>query len=430
MAISWTLSDGTNTKTLAEWGIKNLQIYYRSMSVDVMSFDIPMLFDGTSPFDFDDVITLYRDATKHFVGRVAKAPRIAAAKNELIRFEVHGPWQYLEQLVFQQTWTVWDAIAETEVSVNKSRIIFGVDNEGAPVSTGLMLVDIINYAISAGSNIDAGTFLTGYNIPDFEAVDITCAEAVRSVLKWHPSAVCYFDYSTTTPTLHIVEKADLSAVTISSNITSISLQSRDEIVPSGVIINFEQLIDVSGTTKEYVTQQKYPVSVTESTPRTLVFSVDRRGINGQLTGTVTDLAYNYFQQLATIEYDGNIILVSEDIDTTVTLGRKVNVSGYLSAWATMNATIQSISENINSGQKSITIGLNPLLAFSDFISLLTINRSRHVGDSQRYSSASPDNTQQIPITGSESAFPAGWSEQQIYINGSTGVLTKTVLFKD
>lgn len=438
MAITWTLKLNSGTaQTLAYWGIRNVQIAYKNLATDVMTFDVPMSFDGTAPFAFDDTITLYRDSTIHFKGRVAMSPRIASARSEYISYEIHGPWQYLEQLVLQQSWVIWDTINSADTDANKSKICFGLNDAGSFISTSVMLENVIDYAITyASAPLEIGDLPTGFNVPDWEATDVTCAEALRQILKWHPDAVSFFDYSTSPPTLNITSRADMSANTLtnSSGITQLSVQSRPDLQPTGVVLNFERLATVTeGTedvTKEYITQQKYPTLVSETASRVIVMTVDFKGENGGLTDPPTGLAQNYYDLLSVLQYDVSLTLKNEDISTTRFMGKTLNITGYLSAWGSMNALVQTVSENIDTGTTSITCGIAPHLQVGDFIDLITLNRRRKTPDSQRYGNYSPNSTRQIPITGEETAIGPEWVETLITVNSDTGVTTKTILLKD
>ena len=76
---------------------------------------------------------------------------------------------------------------------------------GVPQDMSAQVLEIAGYAAGpcgfacAEEDIDAGT----QQLPPDEARDITCAAAIVRTLRFFPQTVCRFDYSTSTPALHV-----------------------------------------------------------------------------------------------------------------------------------------------------------------------------------------------------------------------------------
>lgn len=93
------------------------------------------------------------------------------------------------------------------------------------------------------------------------------------------------------------------------------------------------------------------------------------------------IAKYIYNHLATLQWDGDVVRVQANFDdssatTFVTLGNSLNLSGGASAWASMNAQIQSISEEYGTHTTSVKIGVNKILSAGQLSSLFNMWRFR------------------------------------------------------
>ena len=107
----------------------------------------------------------------------------------------------MARLVFRQEWKV-----SSTVSQSCSHLILNQAPDGTLQDMTAQVQEIAEYASDNGcgfsyseNNIDAGTT----QLPPDEARDITCAAAIMRTLRFFPQTVCRFDYSTTSPALHV-----------------------------------------------------------------------------------------------------------------------------------------------------------------------------------------------------------------------------------
>jgi hypothetical protein len=88
------------------------------------------------------------------------------------------------------------------------------------------------------------------------------------------------------------------------------------------------------------------------------------------------LAQKIFENLALLQYEGEITLSEEECATAVHTGNVLNITGGRAEWATMKAQIQSVRKDFGTGRTSITVGPAKHLSAGDLTELFLINRNR------------------------------------------------------
>jgi hypothetical protein len=89
-----------------------------------------------------------------------------------------------------------------------------------------------------------------------------------------------------------------------------------------------------------------------------------------------NLAQALYNDLNAPHYAGQVKIVSEDVAGTAQIGAIVHITGGDSAWASMLACIQSISEHLDSGATTINVGPPDHLTPSGILDLRRANRVR------------------------------------------------------
>ena len=106
---------------------------------------------------------------------------------------VAGPWDALSRIVYRQEWSWGDN------RFTSSKVVLGQKADGTLMSVREQLQEIVAYAAShsggaaAAGNID--TSLASKYLPLDEVRDMTCADAIRRMLRFFPNYAVYFDYS-------------------------------------------------------------------------------------------------------------------------------------------------------------------------------------------------------------------------------------------
>ena len=304
MTNPWTFSCGSFTDATPESAqLQNIRLVTRSQAPDILSFSSPRASClAANPFTYDAPFTLKRAGVRFFTGRIATLPVQGNYREESLSWQVVGPWRFLEECVYHQVWYKrTEASPDDNVEQLLSHCILGQSlTAGVRLDTSEVISDVLTFLLSKiPSALTVGDLPVGINMPFEEVTDITCAEAIKRMLRWHPHAVSWFDYSAEVPVLHIRDRASLSALSVnvlSGDILSdIAITPRYDLVPDGVIVTFERSDVLTGgggqVEARVTTEQIAPEGVVRGDRRVLCFTVELQGQRGsvlrQELGTVT-----------------------------------------------------------------------------------------------------------------------------------------------
>jgi hypothetical protein len=293
-------------------------------------------------------ITSWAGGVVWFVGYRVDNFRTGSAELEKFDYKFAGPWEFFfERLVFQKLWWTYNGTqnvadwrsqvvlglsVNAEVGVNDTvpdsnatnlmsirqqvaEIIAYVINQttadyGSPQlqsdnltaeidganydlyatpGSNLIIPDYVaGYAVSgktsAGSGANAANMQTVLRAPLDSVNDITCAEAMRRMLRWigpMGSPVLWFDYTTSPPTLHISTRDQLPSInlpavgqSLGSGTSALKIKRRDDLIPGAICLKFR--ITGSWNGQNYVQIIKDIVSTIDGTV------VEGIGLTGQL----------------------------------------------------------------------------------------------------------------------------------------------------
>lgn len=90
--------------------------------------------------------------------------------------------------------------------------------------------------------------------------------------------------------------------------------------------------------------------------------------------TPVGLAQAMYEALSPLQWQGRYELAEEDVSGVVHTGNKLRLTGGLAAWATMDAAIQQVIENLDTGKTTIIFGPPQHLGPQDLVALLRANR--------------------------------------------------------
>ena len=134
----------------------------------------------------------------------------------------------------------------------------------------------------------------------------------------------------------------------------------------------------------------------------------------------TDIAQSVYESIrAASQWQGSCSVQADEIPTARYVGKKLNLTEGLSAWATMAAPIHSMDWDVDKGTAKITYGPNPALAPTDFLEMQRILRSRM----PTWMSGEERISNQIGAEGSASAAGdtvAGYEHPQTEMAASAG----------
>jgi hypothetical protein len=262
----WTLSNGTTEQSAESWGLRNLRIDLQNQGIDTATFELDEDCDAAAPFAVGATITIWKSreldvdgvtwlgGTKFFVGRFVGMSRVGDAGDERLLFTIAGPWWFFDNLIYQQAWKTWNGSAL--VDLYSSHLILGQTLTNTRLSTKAQIEDIVNFTINpttGGAPIALGTVLAGttQTIPVREVKDMTCGECLRTMLRWHPDAIAWWDYSTTIPTFHVTARASQSVATFAVGaqpLAAVELTPRHDLVVPFVTLKYERADEADGVT--------------------------------------------------------------------------------------------------------------------------------------------------------------------------------------
>jgi hypothetical protein len=304
--ITWTIANQdpntlawSSEKSLAGWGIAAAMIRLASQQTDVLTLSAPFQKgDANALFPYKSIVMLKQyggsngaGGTCFFYGIVTKTPAMGSARSERQQFEISGPWWYLTQTPYAQTWATFETVIDQPY---RSHCVLNPWQQLSPGSnynrqtTGWQITDAANYCINASPfpRKDASSNplprvplnFTGYlsdatvpniDIPSEEVRDIMCSEVILKQMRWMPDGVVWIDYSTAGtgagqyPTLHVARRASLAPASLpiaGGGATEIAVNPRYDLLRPSVLIQYEQPNIVDG--KEYLglASQVYPPS--------------------------------------------------------------------------------------------------------------------------------------------------------------------------
>lgn len=88
------------------------------------------------------------------------------------------------------------------------------------------------------------------------------------------------------------------------------------------------------------------------------------------------LARFIYEGLSVLHYSGSITITEAEIASRVTLGQRLNLTGFRAEWETMNAMVVSIEDDIGNGTTSVRFGPPQYLTAQEFTDFLRTNRER------------------------------------------------------
>ncbi len=117
---------------------------------------------------------------------------------------------------------------------------------------------------------------------------MTCAEVVRKMLRWHPDAALWFDYSTTPlPTIHVRARGDLPAVALPFGGQTVDIGDitrHDELFAPAVVVHYETAGTKDGQAYSDFFTDAAPAGATGTEFGAVVLTIPLRGAS---TATVS-----------------------------------------------------------------------------------------------------------------------------------------------
>ncbi|MBI5770841.1 MAG: hypothetical protein HZA93_23895 [Verrucomicrobia bacterium] len=375
MAIQWKISGGTvaTATELKDLGLSGLTRTRRSLARDeIMLTAASAAVDSTALFAYGDAITVTRVEggvpTTWFQGICTEVPRSGAGNSERTAYRIVGAWWYFEQLTYQQNWP----IAGNSASRRAILVAGLVPSTNLRQDTKAFMQDVLDWLIGSGSGAviqyTAANLPAGFEVPFSRLTAPTCAEAMQHIARYLPDAASWFDYTTTPPTFNLKRRsAAASASYALTALAHLDLAPRHDLKIDRLVIQYITVAAGGGVT---LNQEVDPAGTTGREFGSVVLT-----LNNDFAPLAAGFAATYRAGLATLHFDGRLVVDEDECAQAIKPGDVVQVTGGLAAWATMNAQVQQVVEEVDAGRTTITVGPPAHLRIDDFFELYKIARN-------------------------------------------------------
>jgi len=318
----WTIEnvgvEGGAEKSIKDWGIDDVSATFISQAEDEVTLSASgRRMDAAYLFPYKSTVIIRRDreltaegwtgGTPYFTGICAHPHVGASPRREFHACSIVGPWWFFNERGFEQEYREVESVTvgvPTYVTPNptKSRIFLNLKlgEYGQPsvekLHSGQQTAQILAWVLKPFTDtatpapFTIGTIGIAVDAPVDEVKNITCAEAVRKMLRWSPDAVAWFDHSTSPPTFHIKRRADLVEFNLDIRTlkpTGISIVPRFDLQRPYVRIQYEITDSDNGVILQRQIEDVYPDPLPEGAMNQFAgvpFVVDLRGytaVSGQ-----------------------------------------------------------------------------------------------------------------------------------------------------
>jgi hypothetical protein len=284
----WTIKYQGEEQSFEAVGIGRVVRQLVSQGLDTVQFSETIAaMDAAAKFAVGETVQIRRDGVPWFTGRVMQPTRSGSGANECIDHEIYGPWWYLDSLVFQQTWRAYDPGVDAVVDQMSSHVFLGQKSDGTAQTTVAQIREALEWGITCGAPFVIGTIdLPDVYVPITEVRDRTCADVVRQMLKWHPDAVTWWDYSAEVPKFCCRCHARMGVVNMALGSTywgAVKLRPRHDLVVPSVWLKYEVTNTVDGRPVTGLIVDKYPVEKTRPEFGTLFATIQMTGYSTSST---------------------------------------------------------------------------------------------------------------------------------------------------
>ena len=385
----WALSGEGASISAAQAGVTEITRLRATQSTETCTvWTDGRTFDAEPLFAHGSTVTVLRDGVPWFVGRVTGTPGSGDGNTEGFSHELSGPWWYLENLVCRQNWTLRGG----ETTALLGRLVLGQALDGTRLTSGQILTETLQYAIDSGAPLQIGVVEPDALLPLDELRDVTCAEVIRKILRWHPDCVAWFDHATApVPTFHCRARGSLTATTFTVGQPPLAavraITQRLDLITPAVVLHYET---DDGDTTDVLTDAA-PAGATGREFGALVATISAGP--GALSGggsftparmaafagngaPAETLAQTLFRARSTPAYSGSVVLVEPEAGGTATgPGTTLNLANAARAeWATMCAPVVEDETRVSNGTTTLRFGPAEHLGAADLATALSVSR--------------------------------------------------------
>ena len=263
-----------NGSTPQSLGLRLVGGEFRSGSASTVRLESVLAdFDAGTVFAYEQSVSITRDSVLLFQGTVRELPRSGSDASETQSFVIEDAWALLERTTYQELWTVNGG------SVLLPQVVLGMDHLGNRIDVGAQIELVIAFAAdTAGIDIQCGTMPAGLDLWPSEAVSQSCAEVIRTSLRYHPDWVCWIDHTTTPPTFHVTPRAVATVRALAvTDCAAVQIAEKADLIPECVRIVYTCANNIDDAVYRDYAVDKYPSGGDDSGPGTLTTVIELAG---------------------------------------------------------------------------------------------------------------------------------------------------------
>jgi hypothetical protein len=267
----WTL----NGTPLDELGVTFANYSFRQQAVSFCTFDSARNFDAAEVFPFGEPVTLAKNGTPFFQGKLQPITKNAASDYEGHDYALEDAWADLEATTYQEEWLIGAG------SYFLPKAVLGLDSSGDPLTVGGQIAEVVAYAISQGVDLQMGSTPEGEVLWPEEVNNVTCAEVIRMSLRLNPDWIPWINHATTPPTLNVTPAASLTPLVLATNGTGIlesfSETTRSDLIPDAVRIIYEFATTIDDEVYRDAIIDKFPLLGPDGGPKVICVTLPLAG---------------------------------------------------------------------------------------------------------------------------------------------------------
>lgn len=147
-----------------------------------------------------------------------------------------------------------------------------------------------------------------------------------------------------------------------------------QIVVEDCVIN--ALADITLT--DGTIKKDEPISITLRATNATTTTYTKFSLSQGAEPVPTGLAEQIYTALAQPQFEGSFDVTDTEVLSSIAVGKKLNFTGGLAEWETMNMPIKSVTYDVDSGRTSVTFGVNRFLSAGELVDLMRVTRARNV----------------------------------------------------
>lgn len=271
--MAWTIN-GTAAKAL---GCDNVLIVLRNQMEDVATLTFPGDFDApASGLAYNAAVVIARDGTTVFRGTVGDYKITQSGRDETVQLPVNGAWYHATRTVFGQT-NAYDNVTQYS----------GRFSLGGNLTT--MVTSLVDFMVAQGKWTKGTISLPALTVPVSEVRDMMVSQAIQAMLRWVPGATVSFDYTTASPTVHVLHPASPTLQTVSvesgaSDADRVDTQQRNDLAPVNVVLQYER--SATKRTESWTVANNAASSTSSETTGYNYVGIDQHPVGGIVPGTL------------------------------------------------------------------------------------------------------------------------------------------------